>query len=117
MGSGHETRIAEIPAAEATPLDRLVAVAPGAVVSRTIAKNSAGTLTAFAFDEGQGLSEHSAPFDAFVQVLSGRLLLTIGGEDVDAGAGTIVRMPAGIPHALHAPAPATMLLTMLRATV
>ena len=96
------------------PVNDLVHVGPGAVVSRTLAKTEGGTLTAFAFDEGQGISEHSAPFDAVVQVVSGRLTLTIGGEPVEVAAGEILTMPADIPHALHAPEPSVMLLTMLR---
>ena len=102
--------------AASTPfaLSGLIDVAPGAVVSRTIAKSKSGTLTLFAFDDGEGLSEHTAPFDAFVQVVHGRLTLTIAGAHVDAPAGTIVRMPANIPHALRAEAPSRMLLIMLR---
>ena len=102
--------------APATPLglQEAVAVAPGAIVSRTLRKDASGTLTVFAFDEGQELSEHTAPFDAFVQVLSGRVDLTIGGEPVLARAGELVLMPADVPHALRAPEPMTMLLTMFR---
>ena len=70
------------PAAQAVRLEEMIAVSPDAVVSRTLAKGEAGTLTLFAFDAGQKLSEHTAPFDAFVQVLDGRLELTIGGEAV-----------------------------------
>jgi quercetin dioxygenase-like cupin family protein len=95
-------------------LDELVQVATGAIVSRELARTSGGTLTAFAFDAGQGLSEHTAPFDALVQVVEGRLELTIGGEAVAVGQGEIVLMPAHVPHALHAPVAARMLLTMLR---
>lgn len=91
-----------------------VVVAPGAVVSRTLRKDASGTLTLFAFDEGQELSEHTAPFDAFVQVLSGRVDLTIGGEPLTASVGELVLMPAGVPHALRAPEPLKMLLTMFR---
>jgi len=84
------------------------------VVSRTLANNSAGTLTVFAFDEGQALSEHSAPFDAYVQVLDGAVELTIGGEAVRAVAGETVLMPADVPHAVRAIEPFKMLLIMLR---
>ena len=86
----------------------------GSIVSRTLLQNRAGTLTLFAFDRGQGLSEHTAPFNALVQVLEGRLKLTIGGKPVPAAAGETVLMPAGVPHALHAPVRVKMLLTMLR---
>ena len=85
------------------------------VVSRTLVDNKAGTITLFAFDEGQGLSEHSAPFDAVVQVLDGETTLTIGGNDVKVTSGQMVVMPANIPHAVSATKRFKMLLTMLRA--
>jgi quercetin dioxygenase-like cupin family protein len=103
-----------IDAAVAVRLGDLVEYAPGAVVSRTLQKGAAGTLTVFAFDEGQELSEHSAPFDAYVNVLDGRVRLTIGGQPVDAAAGETVRMPADIPHAVHATTPFKMLLIMIK---
>ncbi len=93
----------------------MVQYAEGAIVSRTIAENKAGTLTLFAFDEGQGLSEHSAPFDAIVQILDGEAELTIGGTKVPTKAGEIVIMPANVPHAVRATGRFKMLLTMLRA--
>jgi quercetin dioxygenase-like cupin family protein len=93
----------------------MVKYAPGAIVSRTIAEGPSGTLTLFAFDQGQGLSEHSAPFDAHVLVLEGRVRLKIGGKDVPAAAGEIVTMPANIPHSLTAEGPFKMLLIMLKA--
>jgi len=102
------------PPATAVSLPDLVAYGPGAVVSRTIAKTDNGTLTLFALDAVQGLSEHTAPFGALVQVLEGEVTLTIGGQDVPAVAGQSVLMPAGVPHALHAAAPMKMLLVMLR---
>ena len=92
----------------------VVAYQEGSVVSRTIKKSPQGTLTLFAFAKGEGLSEHSTPFDAFVQVLDGEAQLTIGGKEVRARAGEIVVMPAEIPHALHAKTPFKMLLTMIR---
>lgn len=84
------------------------------IASRVLAKTSGGTLTLFAFDTGQGLSEHTAPFDALVLVLEGALDLTVGGHAVRAVPGTIVRMPANVPHAVDATEPTRMLLTMLR---
>ena len=102
-------------AAEANELAGLVRYAPGAIVSRTIIENKAGTITLFAFDAGQALSEHSAPFDAVVQVLDGQVELTIGGKGVPAAAGELVIMPANGPHAVKAPRRFKMLLTMLRA--
>ena len=74
-----------------------------------------GTVTLFAFDAGQGLSEHSAPFDAMVHVLDSTAELVIGGESVSAAAGQMVIMPADIPHSLQAPERFKMLRTMLRA--
>ena len=104
----------ELPAATPTVLPKELAYVPGGVVSRTLAKAKGGSLTLFAFDAGQELSEHTAPFDAFVQVLDGTVELTIGGEPVVAREGETVRMPAGIPHAVRALAPFKMLLTMVR---
>jgi quercetin dioxygenase-like cupin family protein len=91
-----------------------VAYAPGSVVSRTLAKAKGGTLTLFAFDDGQELSEHTAPFDAFVTVLDGETELTIGGAPVRARAGETVLMPAGVPHAVKAVGRFKMLLAMVR---
>lgn len=104
----------EVPAAEALSLAGLVDYGPGAVVSRTLRKSKIGTLTVFAFDEGQELSEHTAPFDAWVQVLEGEAELTVGGETVPARAGEIVLMPADIPHAVTARGRFKMLLMMFR---
>lgn len=85
------------------------------VVSRTLVDNKAGTITLFAFDAGQALSEHSAPFDAVVQILDGEAVLTIGGKDVNVTSGQMVVMPANIPHAVQATQQFKMLLTMLQA--
>jgi quercetin dioxygenase-like cupin family protein len=104
----------ELPPATPVVLARELAVVPGSVVSRTLAKSKGGTVTLFAFDVGQELSEHTAPFDAFVQVLEGAVELTIGGAPVLARAGETVRMPAGIPHAVRAVEPFKMLLTLVR---
>lgn len=98
----------------ASALTGLVEIAPGAIVSRVLAKSDGGNVTLFAFDQGQGLSEHTAPFDALVQVVAGSLDVTIGGVEVRLSGGEIVRMPAGVPHALSATEPVKMLLTMLR---
>jgi quercetin dioxygenase-like cupin family protein len=104
-----------LPAARAFDLTSLVEYAEGSIVSRTIAESDAGSLTLFAFDAGQQLSEHSAPFDAVVHVLDGRAELTIGSRDISAGAGEVAVMPANVPHAVKAPERFKMLLTMLRA--
>ncbi len=87
----------------------------GSVVSRTLKENRAGTITLFAFDAGQGLSEHSAPFDAVVQVIDGEGRFIIGGEEHDLKAGQLIIMPANIPHSVRAKQRFKMLLTMLRA--
>lgn len=100
--------------AEALALDLLVTPTEQGIASRVLAKSAGGNLTLFAFDAGQGLSEHKAPFDALVMVLEGALIVTIGGTEVRATPGTVVRMPADIPHALEAPEPTRMLLVMLR---
>ena len=103
-----------MPVSEALRLDELVKYGDGAVVSRTLVQTGVGTVTVFAFDEGQGLSEHSAPFDALVQVLEGKAIITIGGEATEVAAGESLLMPADIPHSLHAPERYKMLLTMIR---
>jgi quercetin dioxygenase-like cupin family protein len=105
---------AALPPARAVRLDAELAVVPGAVVSRTLVKSGGGSVTLFAFDAGQELSEHTAPFDALVQVLAGEVELTIGGAPVAARAGESVLMPAHVPHALRARTPFSMLLTMVR---
>lgn len=105
----------KLAAAKAHDLATLVKYSPGSIVSRTLAENKAGTLTLFAFDADQGLSEHSAPYDAVVQVLDGAVDLLIGGKPVRAEAGQLVVMPANVPHALKAVTRFKMLLTMLRA--
>jgi quercetin dioxygenase-like cupin family protein len=110
----HDAKRGELPPARAVILGAEVEYAPGSVVSRTIAKGRAGSLTLFAFDAGEELSEHTAPFDAFVQVLDGAVELTIGGERVIARSGETVRMPAGIPHAVRAVERFKMLLSMIR---
>lgn len=86
----------------------------GSVVSKTLIDKKAGTLTLFAFDEGQGLSEHTAPFDAVVQVLDGEGHFIIGGKSVVVSEGCMVTMPANIPHSVRADKKFKMLLTMIR---
>lgn len=104
----------QVAPAEALPLHTLITPTEQGIASRVLAKTTGGNLTLFAFDQGQGLSEHTTPFDALVMVLEGSLTLTIGGVPVTAAPGTVVRMPAGVPHAVDAPEPARMLLLMLR---
>ena len=92
----------------------LTAYQDGAVVSRTLLKRGGGTVTLFAFDEGQALSEHTAPFDAIAQVLEGEALITIAGTPITVRSGEMVLMPANQPHAVNAPVRFKMLLTLLR---
>ena len=103
-----------IPSAQALTLSSLVTPTAHGIASRVLARTAGGNVTLFAFDAGQGLEEHTSPFDALVLVLEGALALTVGGAAVQATPGTIVRMPGGVPHALEAPEPSRMLLVMLR---
>ncbi len=105
----------KLPVAQAVDLAGLVEYAEGSIVSRTLVDNDSGTLTLFAFDVGQGLSEHTAPFDAVVQIVDGRAGFTIGGKNIEAEAGQVVLMPANVPHALKAQERFKMLLIMIRA--
>ena len=102
------------PAEPATAAE-LVAFQPGAVVSREVMRSAKGTVTAFAFDEGQGLSEHTTPYDALAHVLEGEAEITIGGTPHRVSGGQVVLMPGGVPHALRAAARFKMILTMIRA--
>jgi len=100
-------------AATAAPL-ALAAYQDGAVVSRTRLKRGGGTVTLFAFDEGQSLSEHTAPFDAIAHVLEGEAVITIASVPLTVRAGEMVLMPANQPHAVNAATRFKMLLTMIR---
>ena len=97
------------------PLLDLVQYQPGAVVSRTVLKKPAGTVTAFAFDQGEGLSEHTAPFDALVLMIDGDAEITISEVSHRASAGHLIRLPAGEAHALKAVTRFKMLLVMIKA--
>ncbi len=107
---------ARIRPGEPLRLPDLVSAQAGSVVSRTILKASGGTVTLFAFDVGQGLSEHQAPFDALVTVLEGEGELTVGGRKVSARPGESVLLPANVSHSVHAPIAFKMLLVMVRET-
>jgi quercetin dioxygenase-like cupin family protein len=87
-----------IASAEAHPLIALITPSPHGIASRILAKTTGGNLTLFAFDTGQGLSEHTPPFEALVVVLDGTLRLTVGGAPVSGSAGEILRMSANVPH-------------------
>lgn len=103
-----------LPPAEALSLQALLTPTEQGIASRVLAKAAGGSLTLFAFDKGQGLTEHTSPFDALVLVLEGALALTVGGAEVLATPGTVVRMPADVPHALDATEACRALLVMLR---
>ena len=100
--------------AQAKRLIDLIDYQEASVVSRTIIDKKAGTVTLFAFDEGQGLSEHTAPYDALVQVLEGETDITISGKPIRVSQGEITIMPANEPHALTAVTRFKMILTMIR---
>jgi len=104
-----------MPAGRVLNLAGMVSYAEDSIVSRTLVENKAGTVTLFAFDAGQSLSEHSAPFDALVQVLDGEGEFTVGGAARHVAAGQALLMPARVPHAVKAEKRFKMLLTMLRA--
>ena len=104
-----------LPPAEALSMDALIAHTPAGIASRVIARSAGGNVTLFAFDAGQELSEHTAPFDALVLVQHGTFDLTIGGKPIQATAGMVVRLPAHVPHAVAAAGQARMLLIMLKA--
>ncbi len=95
-------------------LAELVEYQEGSVVSRTIIDQKTGTLTLFAFSQGQGLSEHTAPFDALVHLLDGQAEVTISGKSYLLKAGETIIMPANKPHALKAIKDFKMLLVMIR---
>ncbi len=95
-------------------LVKLVEYQDGAVVSREVAHKQTGTVTVFAFDAGQGLSEHTAPFDALVLILDGEATITIAGTPHHLTAGDLIIMPAHKPHALQAVKRFKMMLVMIR---
>ena len=99
---------------KALNMAHLVEIQPGAVVSRTVISKPAGTITLFAFDQGQGLSTHSAPYDAMVWILEGETEITIANNVLRAKAGDMVIMPANQPHALQAVQPFKMALVMIK---
>ena len=103
-----------LPSGQIADLASLVEYAPHSIVSRQLVKNDAGTITLFAFDQGQSLSEHSTPFDALVQVIDGQAEMMIGGKSFLVKVGQLIIMPAEVPHAVRAPQRFKMLLTMLR---
>ncbi|WP_214066498.1 cupin domain-containing protein [Methanothrix sp.] len=95
-------------------LEDLIAYQKGSVVSREIIRKSTGTATIFAFDLGQGLSEHTAPFDALVHIIDGQAEITISGKAYNLARGDFIILPAGEPHSLKATSRFKMLLVMIR---
>ena len=119
---GTPIQAAPTPAVDAPPpqvlrLAEMAAFQDGAVVSRQIVKRATGNVTLFAFAAGQGLSEHTAPFDALVHVIDGEAVVTIAGERFPVHAGEAIVLPANRPHALDSVTPFRMILTMIRTTV
>ncbi len=100
--------------AQVAKIAELVSYQDGAIVSREIVKKSTGSVTLFAFDRDQGLSEHTAPFDALVQMLEGEAEITISGQSHQVHGGEMILMPAHQPHALKALKRYKMILTMVR---
>lgn len=95
-------------------INEMIDYSKGGVISKQVLKNEAGNITLFSFDEGQGLTEHTAPFDAMVQVLEGEVEIRIGGQPHRLKQGDSIIMPANIPHALQAVKAFKMLLTMIK---
>lgn len=104
----------ELPKEVPVNLQNHISYAEGSVVSKTLVHKKTGSITLFAFDAGQELSEHTAPFDAMVQVLDGLAEITIGGQKMKVQSGEGIIMPANISHAVYAPQKFKMLLTMIR---
>ncbi|HYJ86720.1 MAG TPA: cupin domain-containing protein [Pyrinomonadaceae bacterium] len=101
--------------AEVKPLDGMLQYQDGSIVSRVLLKNQGGTVTLFAFDVGEGLSEHTAPFDALVNVIEGEGDIEIAGEGFKVQQGETIILPANRPHAVKAATRFKMLLIMIRA--
>ena len=97
------------------PLAASIQVQTGSVVSKTIVNQTTGTVTLFAFDAGQTLSEHTAPYDALVHIIEGKAEVTLGGVPYTLFSGDVILMPANVPHALKAIEAYKMLLTMIKA--
>jgi quercetin dioxygenase-like cupin family protein len=114
MGSEQAQSKREMPIAEVVRFLDLVNYQEGAVVSRTLVNRTTGTVTLFAFDDGQGLSEHTAPFDALAYLLEGEAEISVSGKPLRTTAGEAVLMPAHQPHSLKALSRFKMVLTMIR---
>jgi quercetin dioxygenase-like cupin family protein len=110
----HNEEKTYLPISKVVRLNELIDYQEGSIVSRTLLNKKTGTITLFAFDVGQGLSEHTAPFDALVYLLDGEAEIVISGKSFHLGTGEMVLMPANQPHALKAIKRFKMLLTMIK---
>jgi len=113
-GSETMRRRGGIEPAKKQSLTSIVSYEPGSVVSRTVIDRGAGTVTLFAFDEGEGLSEHTASYDALLYILEGEALVTVSGVSNEMKVGEAIVLPAGKPHSVRATGRFKMLLTMIR---
>lgn len=111
---GESNGAAGFPPGQVLPLAQAIDYQRGSVVSRTVIDKKAGTVTLFAFDAGQGLSEHTAPFDAFIYILDGEASITLSGTPVSAQSGEVLIMPANEPHSVRAVQRFKMMLIMIR---
>jgi len=114
MEAQSAAKTARLSPAEAFAATDLLQYQDGAVVSRILLKHAAGSLTLFAFDEGQGLTEHTSPYDALVLLLEGAAEIRISGKPIQVKAGDVILMPANEPHGLQATTRFKMMLTMMR---
>ncbi len=114
MDNTENTACLEACYGKAAALEQLIEYAEDSIVSKTLLDKPIGTITLFAFDKGQRLSEHTAPFDAVVQAVDGEGVIVIDGAEHSVKAGQIIIMPANIPHAVLAKERFKMLLTMIR---
>ena len=103
-----------MPEVEVQVLADMVGYQPGSVVSRKVLGARKGNVTLFAFAEGEGLTEHTSPYDALVVVLDGEAEVRVGGEEHHVGTGETLTLPASVPHSLHAARPFKMMLVMIR---
>jgi len=114
-GKNKQATLLENCLAKPASLSAMIDYAEDSVVSKTIIDKPIGTITLFSFDAGQKLSEHTAPYDAVIQVFEGNAVITIGGKKNVVSAGQIIIMPANVPHAVDAEEKFKMLLIMIRA--
>ena len=110
----HNGKNSYLPVSEVVRLNELIEYQEGSVISRTLLNKETGTITLFAFDKGQGLSEHTAPFDALVSLLDGEAEINISGKPFSLKQGEMIIMPANEPHALKAVKQFKMILTMIK---